>query len=246
MKRADLTSKKSSFMSKNCVIDFQKNFLKLFRRRREGVALILALVVMLVGGALAALIFEMGLSFSSTTRRQRDHYTDHTTGTNYIQEAVAYITKTNNDAGKVVLHRPPLSVEDRTVKSLEGIRFRIDEISRDVREGRNRITVNVYDVSYDDIDDSLKNKLEEMRELPPPLNLYYTKNGGAAIMEVDGDGAITNDKLPHRKENSWRDILEHYGAYVVRMRLFRTDETGHEKWVRTIDQGFFQIVSDDP
>lgn len=216
----------------------------LFLRRRKGAGLVLALVIILIGSALTAAMFEMGSAFMVSMGFQQNIYSDHTVGLNYIQEAIAFITRTNNAGGRIVLHRPPVSHDTRIITSVQDIQFPEEQLSFDQKvPGFLDLwaRLSVFDVSYHGISAEMESHPEERKALPPPLNIYGTSSGGSG-MKNDGDGALASDKSPYRYDEEMKANLENYGAYLVRVTLYRRDRQDRVSVVRKVEEGFFQVI----
>ena len=71
-------------------------------KSRKGDALIIALVVVLVGGIIIALSFDIVFRYAWFSLTERAGYVDHTTMLDVVQTAKANICQSNLDDGKAV------------------------------------------------------------------------------------------------------------------------------------------------
>ena len=104
-------------------------------KSRKGAALVMALVVVLVGGALIAVAFRFVMNYSRLAEHGRAWYLDHTTLVSYVQAIKGRIiaqnlARPNPDGGSgLILHVPALMYEDYSVTpadeslTADGLRF---------------------------------------------------------------------------------------------------------------------------
>ena len=222
--------------------------------RRKGEGLILALVIVLFTSALAALLFDMGLHFSSGVRRQQTLYTDHIRVKEQIQAIKGWIVQTNIDAGEIMPPRHYTNPLTTSIDRLAVLMFDEPELSFDqnvtgLGVGEQRIVVNVFDLHYfiTQLTSPLVDDPEQMRLLPPPINIYKDPgNPDYDPMESLGE-AITQDTGPggDERQNNYYP-WDRYGAYLVRVQLYgrrNPDKTNAPLVLtRTAEEAFFQIL----
>ena len=145
-------------------------------KARPGVGLPMALVVILIGTALIAFVFQASSSFMRISTRQQATYMDHTWAASYIEMAKGMITEYNIQQGLLVPGTPgrvALQCQRREDSTYEAFRvnnladLRIPEVptippapgvpgmtggtlSMDVFSPDNskRLTLQVYDIAY--------------------------------------------------------------------------------------------------
>ncbi|MDR1875446.1 MAG: hypothetical protein LBQ90_10610 [Synergistaceae bacterium] len=221
--------------------------------RHVGTALILALIVVLVGSVLTALIFDMTFSFSWTAGVQQKSYVNHTTMVDAIQTVKGLILQTNlsGDAGGSVAMHVPVVLNSEDITNLSDLRFGGGNLSYDVAVGngvgRQRLEMSVYDMCYEPnrLRPPLRSDPMQMKELPPPIKPSKLSSAGGGGMSTDGDQNVS-DKGTNENgsggSGSGNFPVKKYGAYLVRARLFDIDARGARKLVRTAEEAFIQVL----
>ncbi len=220
--------------------------------KRRGVALVLALVVVLVGGALIALIFEMTVRFGFTSLRQGTTYSDHLEVTGYIESAKGFIADTNVNNDQVMHPKGYTNIETTLITSLDMLMFDQAELSVDRvfagSKGRQRVVMRVFDANYraNRVREPLLLNSVDMAQMPPPLSLaeagasmdQYITNVGNSHTPTTGGQAIDDNEV-------WKRFFKYYGAYLIRVELYDIDESGTQNLTRKVEEAFFQVISQD-
>jgi hypothetical protein len=214
------------------------------RKPRKGVALVLALVVVLVGGGVIALTFDIVSRYGCFSVSQRRIYVDHTTVLDLIQATKGWILANNVDNGKT-MHAPGFNYAAAAAAPIKGsithlndLRFTDAVLSRDVTlssgVGRQRAVVQVYDMLFnpEDVNEIVLEDPVQMQDFPPVYKLKVRDD----IVEAEGEhrapGTGTRD--------AGIDLdPDRYGAYLIRVRLY--DNAG--KLLRTVEEAFVQVFS---
>jgi hypothetical protein len=224
-------------------IAFEGNLL----RRDQGIALVMALVIILVGATCASLLFDITFRFFWVSQPQRNTYVNHTTVLDAIQTTKGYILSTNSADG-VVMHPPDFNYS-KTIKSLSDIRFPALELSKDMRVengvGAQRLVVQVYDIFYNanNLDASLLSDQNQMRDLPPPISKMGDLSSGGDNIRPEGEKTISdtggNDSI-----GGGGLMLDpgKYGSYLVRVLLYDVDKNDNSKLVRMAEEAFVQVL----
>jgi hypothetical protein len=215
-------------------------------KAREGVALVLALAVVLVGGVIVGLTFDFVYGFSWISNEQRGGYVDHTTALSVIQAKIAQIVEANNTAGKT-MHVPALGYDNGVVLSkdnsltLSDLRFGSpwsDSVEMSSGSGPQRVVTDVFDmhfmpqwVNYD----AFSGNPADMKDFPPVFNMEGKVGSGG----YNPDGDHTGPGAGSGGVGDADDLdPDSYGAYLIRVRLF--DHQG--KLLRTAEEVFVQIL----
>ncbi|MDR2527562.1 MAG: hypothetical protein LBD04_00890 [Synergistaceae bacterium] len=222
-----------------------------FSRSRRGVALMMALVVVLTGGVLIAITFSLVSGYVGFATEQRGSYVDHTTVLHLIQSTKAYIVSSNDfrsfDLG--VMHAPGFDYSDKSsvVNDVNQLRFpatydpNLDLVDIPINSGagRQRATVQVYDMFFeaDRVKDPLLSNRTQMQELPP---VYKLKGVGADSFESDG-GTNVGDPSSGSSDTYSEGELDpmRYGAYLIRVKLYNHNATDP---VRVAEEAFVQLL----
>jgi len=223
-------------------------------RRRKGVALMLALLVILIGSTVAAIIYDIAFTFSWQGLRQREIYVDHTTMLDAVQTIKGFIIHANSTDMKV-MHTPNYVFSDDTSKIGSPSNLRFDPVrvpdsplslNCDVvvsnGTGIQRLKISVYDLCYktSDLEASLRSDGNQMRELPSPFMREGVTAGGGGMNSV-GDALVVGDLAPPLGDPGSALNLEKYGTYLIRVRLHDA-EGGGRKLVRTVEEAFTQVL----
>jgi hypothetical protein len=209
----------------------------------------MALVVVLVGGALIAVTFSLVLNYVSFSAEQRGTYVDHTTVLHLIQSTKAYIVSSNDvrsfDLG--VMHAPGFDYgdENSVVDHIDKLRFpaafdpNLDmDISINSGSGRQRAIVQVYDMFYeaDRVKEPLLSNRAQMQELP---SVYKLKGVSSNSFENE-NGENQGDANSGSNDNFGEGELDpmRYGAYLIRVQLYDSKN----KLLRAAEEAFVQIL----
>ena len=215
-------------------------------KSRKGAALILALVVVLIGGTVTAITFNMMYKHAWMTSQQKNSYVNHTTLLSFMQEMKGRIIS-DNIAADETRHALALGYDTVPPAPPAAGTLTIDDLrfgppwyveSDDVRSGVGvqRVTVEVYDVFFDL--DWVNPIYLTNKDFPPSFKMAGIGGGGSAG-EIEGDatsasggtyiGSYTSDNLPS----------DRYGAYLVRAKLYNNKST---KPIRVTEELFVQIL----
>jgi hypothetical protein len=210
-------------------------------KARKGVALVLALAVVVVGGVIIGLTFDFVYGFSWISTEQRGSYVDHTTVLSAIQAKIAQIIDDNKTAGKT-MHVPALGYDSGTTPangSLVLAQLRFGEPWSEEISGTQRVVTEVFDmhfmpewVNYD----ILRSNPDEMKDFPPVFHMAGVAGSGGLKNVGDHTGPGAGTGVSSGGEELDPDS---YGAYLIRVRLY--DHQG--KLLRTAEEAFVQILS---
>ena len=235
-------------------------------KSRRGMALIMAMVVVLVGGAIIAITFDIVFRHAWLAQEEKVGFVDHTTMIDAVQSEKARIVQANiiqrstPDPGDPDKYLPMLHAEGLEelqerwprfppapppLTSLED--FRLYEVEPIILgggiggAGRQRVTVDIYDMFFDPawVDyDALSP--DELRELPSVFHV----EGDSWAGEMAGEGGHTAPGTGTRDEDVGGGHMDpdYYGAYLVRARLY--DNRGH--LIRTAEEAFVHIIYTPP
>ena len=229
---------------------YSKFFTSIFLRR-PGVALPMAMMVVVIGTGLVMVMFYATSNFSKLASTQRLIYMDQLNAVDYIEQAKGRIsTKIVED--EEALH-PKVGDEWNSRKvpiaSLSDLQVYIDRqnpnsdplniTKRPLKNGRS-ISLRVYDLTYEPtwITSDMSNSAR--MALPSPLivmgKMTELKDDIVNVGDVN-DPLIsrTDDKSSVSQVN-----LKNIGAYLVRVEIF--DQTGNR--VRLTEEAFFQLTED--
>jgi len=222
-------------------------------KSRKGAALIMALVVVLLGGALVALILNTTLQHSMFSTAGRASFVDHTTVLHHIQTERARILETNIAAMAVEVRstNPALfalqsnwrtDFAPGTEPELGLDVLRISQETRPVGDGvgRDEVRVSVYDLFFDPSWLDIANmSADELRRLPPAISVFGEADGpwienhpGSGIVAPDAGGTDVVHMPPQR---------ELFGVYLVRVELFERLPNGNLELVRLAEEAFAQV-----
>lgn len=228
-------------------------------KSRKGVALVMALIVVVVGGAIIAATFNFVFRYAWFSQEEKVGYVDHTMIVDTIQSAKAYIVKTNSDDAKM-MHAVKLEPHQNNWNGPNPTPlFNLNDLRIDYKNngtisfdkavsesgvggvGRSRITMAVYDMFFKPewIDeDVLKNNPEQMKDFPPVFNMVGEVTGDSMTSEGEhkAPGSGSNDGF-----SSGDDLSpDTYGAYLIRVRLYDS----RNELIRTAEEAFVQIFKD--
>jgi hypothetical protein len=214
-------------------------------KARKGVALVLALVVVLVGGLIISATFDFVYRFSWISTEQRGGYVDHTTGLSLIQAKKAQIVESNRVAGKT-MHVPALLYDSGATPAngslvLSDLRFGSpwsESANMSSGTGPQKAETEVFDMHFmpEWVDySSFGSDPAAMKDFPPVFNVAGEVGSGGlgSVGDHKGPGAGSTD--PNAGDELDPD---RYGAYLIRVRLY--DQQG--KLLRTAEEAFVQIL----
>ncbi|MDR1376370.1 MAG: hypothetical protein LBJ22_02570 [Synergistaceae bacterium] len=231
--------------------------------RRQGFALHLALVVLLVGGILVIAIFQFtSMSFKETTG-ENVLYGDQMLVTSCAEKAKGAILSEMQRIGKAIHPGEYTKKVDEwqqkprpAIKSVDDLQIKFDadtlnsglssSVSNDWTENGRRVVLQVFDLTYDATQIQSSNILKDMtelRRLPPALNLNskQTSQGGTGNI---GDNIGATDTRKPLDDDAGKEIdLGRFGAYLIRARIF---DPGANKPIRLTEEAFFQVLPSSP
>ena len=223
---------------------------------RKGGALIMALMVVLGGGALIAATFEMVFIYSWFTQEQRSLYVDHTILASYIQEIKAQIIAYNLGKGEI-LHAPDILTATGPTLTVEDLRFKDEDFespsslsqklnvpfdtTNPTGVGPRKVEVEVYDMVFNP---NLVNwdEYDPDKFFPPVMNRL--RHSSTTCLGENGVEGTPCCPVADRAD------LRGYGAYLIRVmlydaRLFKP-RRGGDRPIRIIEEAFVQILDPEP
>jgi hypothetical protein len=237
-------------------------------KRRRGIALPLALIIILVGSILIASAFSATVQFRTTTEWRQEAYVEHMRVTDYVEDAKGRISAYNAGVNEA-LHVPNIENDAVKVQSPRDLQMTggpggaSNNLSLDVTlpGGRQAVTMRVYDVAY--AADKLASSIPPavLAQIPPPMLVFRKssmdtdfemENGGKdGSKEASGDvyyfggsGGSGNTFEGEDVLVTRRLSLKQLGSYLVKVELF--DVNGGERRRRhLVEEAFFQISSPD-
>ena len=211
-------------------------------KSRKGVALIMALVVVVVGGALVAVTFDVIMRYAWFSPQEAVAFVDHTVMIDAIQAAKAHIVHTNNTSGAVMHAQGLRNLHDGWITPnpllwLDGLFIYSADIPLGGGiggGGRQRVTLAVYDMLFDPgwiSPDALRTQ-----DIPPIFNMVGETMGGG--MTPEGDP--TDQSIYYDDRGMGGEYLdpELYGAYLIRAQLY----DHRNVLIRTAEEAFVQIL----
>ena len=195
---------------------------KMNKSSREGSALVMALVVVIVGSTIIGIIFNITFRHAWFAPREAAVFVDHTAVLDLMQAEMAGIIQTNEAAGEIVLvstqlvenransaNPPHTDISALATLAIDGNNFRREVLIADGVGRRLRAEVSVFDMAFD----------------------LAWLNMGAIIANAD----------PELPPPSFfvEDPIDPFGAYLIRVVLFDTD--GNR--VRMAEKAFVQTLS---
>ncbi len=223
--------------------------------RRRGMALPMALLIVIIGSALIAAMFELSSVFSRTAVIQRESYVDHITITDYLERAKGFLVNLNYQrhlTGQSVMHGPGNAALSADLHSLADLQLTQDEVwevlSVDhvvvTKNGRQRVVMQVFDVNYDPerIRMPLIADLDQLERLPPSLMLVIAEDTGLGIWGTGGFSSGRSAPPPVNLNDVLSESFERYGAYFIRVQLFDASRNGRETPSHEVEETFFQTI----
>jgi hypothetical protein len=215
--------------------------------RRRGMALPVALIVVLFGSILVAGSFNFAVSSKKLATVRSSRYSDQILAFDYIEKTMGTILyKMRSD--KKIMHpslgadwgdRPPIGkVDDLLIKE--------PGLYADVAEGNRRVLLEVFDLTYEtaQLENTIVNDPSELRRLPPMLQLTSRQLGvGNSMKNVTKTPGVSDENNPQKDDaaNSRVD-LDYFGAYLIRVQLFKLPYSTGDKPVRVTEEAFFQVL----
>jgi len=216
-------------------------------KSRKGVALIMALTVVLIGGAIIAITFNIVFSQAWISGEQKGGYVDHTTLRSAVESMKGRVISENITAGRTQ-HVHAALVRSADITSAEDLRF--DNWLLDVNVssgvGPQRVVVEVYDTYFDLSQVLDRNVLLANAEFfPPSFKMEGTQSTTITNDPTLGRRGRVLGRATHSSVNPFISAptggglnLDHYGAYLLRARLFDRNN----KLLRTAEELFVQIL----
>ncbi|MDR3231691.1 MAG: hypothetical protein LBT65_09625 [Synergistaceae bacterium] len=232
-------------------IGMSKGMKSVIFRRRRGVALVLALLVILIGSSVAAMIYDTSFNFSLQGQLQKEIYVDHTTVLDTVQTVKGFIISTNSSDTKA-MHTPNYVYSDdaSTISSVRALRLGPASIpdsplslSCDIvvsnGTGPQHLEVSVYDLCYKtgDLEASVRNDGDQMMELPPPFMMKGVTGGVGGVVST-GDTLVVGDLAAPLDDPAGELDMEKYGAYLIRVRL----RDAGRRQIRMAEEAFVQVL----
>jgi len=218
----------------------------------------MALVVVVVGGVVIAIIFDIMFSHAWISSQQKGSYVDHTTLLSFVQAMKGRIISDNVTAGKTK-HAPALGYDTNTVPgngslTLADLRFgppgfptwHVDDKNVKSGVGVQEVLVEVYDMFFD-LDWVKQSALEDINFFPSVFVMKGTESGGggggssgtgSVGGNIEGE-AITNTGGTHGSASAGSINPSNYGAYLIRASLF---DRGKTSPIRVVEEAFVQIL----
>ncbi|MDR2179577.1 MAG: hypothetical protein LBP21_04670 [Synergistaceae bacterium] len=219
-------------------------------KARKGVALVLALMVVLIGGVIIGLTFDFVFGFSWISTEQRRTYVDHTTALSFIQAKIGQIIEHNISKGET-MHVKALSnaVDGERAQTSISKDLTLEKLSfgkpwsEDIRDkemlsgtGLGRVVTDVFDMHFKPewVDYESFKSPDVVKHFPSVFNMGGDAAGG---MGKDGEGksGSASSGVSDGDEGLNPDT---YGAYLIRVRLY--DHRG--KLLRTAEEVFVQTL----
>jgi len=212
-------------------------------KSRKGAALIMALVVVLVGGAVIAVTFNIVFGHVWMSVQFRGSYVDHTTLRSAVEEMKGLIVAENIAANET--RRVAAVTNNTDITNAADLRFGgtwvINRVDRS-GVGPRRVVVNVYDIgfNFDRVgpDEAVRAALMSGGFFPPALRIEADGGGGGGAMpgqiEDDEDGGPDPGALDTGM----------VGSYLVRAMLFDDPnaDIATARPIRVVEEAFVQII----
>ena len=225
---------------------------QIMNKSREGAALAMALVVVMVGSTIIAIIFNITFRHAWVGTAERAGFVDHATVLSFVQNARASILETNiaNAANGIQVRAQAVreNWEDVNADPPEQPRHDPIDVNQliisndtfDVADGtgRARVVVTVFDMFFDpswlDFDTM---SAAELRILPPVTRITPNET---VVEWGDEDGET--DILGRTPTGGGNEPPPAdpglIGAYLIRAELFDNEN----RLVRVAEEAFFQVL----
>jgi hypothetical protein len=234
-------------------------------KKRRGMGLPTALVIVLVGAALITFAFTAASQFINLTAQQREAYVEHTRMTDVIEDVKGRISEYNYRKGEA-LHRPTIDYDhpydpnvsndqDLLIPQIPALPASSDgfpgsaaySLRRDISipERQQLLTLKVYDVTYTAANIITPISADVLAQIPAPLVVLSSADLDAGYLMESGRDVDVSSFWKINEETilnpvSWRE----FGAYLVRAELFDVSGGARQR-IRLVDQAFFQVSSAD-
>lgn len=243
------------------------------KKKRAGIALPMALMIVVIGSLIIASVFDMVTQFSLFSVHQSRTYSAHTEMTGLLERTKGAISFYIKDRRRP-LHPDSwyvggnpansLSSSSIIVSHVDDLRINLSHLPDSIGTGQiesvvfpeGRATIEVFDTSYtaEEVDPGMS--VEDRAELPSPLSLEAILmgrvHGQTSLIEIDLVDIGTREGLtdisePGDDEQSVGINREIYGAYLIRISLFKRQGSGafDANPSHLIEQAFFQIVNEE-
>lgn len=227
--------------------------MSLFKRKRTGSILPMALVIALVGAWYISLIFDRAGSFLGVTSSQRITYMDEIVAANYIEQVKGSIVARNLSniaSGGSVLHGQengeiPFLQEYPPLSGIEGLR--VDSADTSLNQvinvqgggGNRRVEVRVYDANYSThrIKESSSFSPADFDNLPP--SFFISGNSGSGQLVNTGNSGLMYEEIKSSGGNLG-DIYKRYGAYLIQVRI--SDPERPDVPIRITEEVFIHVI----
>lgn len=239
-----------------------------FYRKRSGMALPMALIIVLIGSIMIAAIFDVVSSLSKASVQQRETYIKHAEMTGLLEQTKGALSVYMRDrqrplhpdswyAGLNPANR--LNTSSIIVSNVNDLLInasRLSGVSTVLNFGGGRATTDIFDISYTVEEVSPTMTPADRALLPSPLSLESILMGRtltrSSLMDIDlvdigvREG-LTDINKPGDETQLVGTNREAYGAYLIRVSFFKALGTSSfdSRPSHVIEQAFFQVVSDD-
>ena len=214
-------------------------------------ALPMALIIVLFGSILVTGSFGFAVSSKKLATVRSKHYADQVLAFNYIEKtkgALLHKMLSGNKAIHPSVH-PSLgaSWENAPISTVDDLLIKEPGFYADVIEGNRRVLLEVFDLTYetDQLERAIVDDPSSLRRLPPMLKLTSSQMGvGNSMTNVGKTSSVLNEDKP-KKDNAAnpRADLEYFGAYLIRVQLFKLPYSAGDKPIRVTEEAFFQALN---
>ncbi|MDR1978386.1 MAG: hypothetical protein LBQ42_06600 [Synergistaceae bacterium] len=216
--------------------------------RRRGMTLVMALIIVLFGSILIVGGFELAMSSKKLSTARSRRYSDQMLASDYIEKAKGAILHKMSSSNRAM--HPSLGsdwkVDPRPIfGAVDDLLINDPDLHADTVEKGRRVLLEVFDLTYEtsQVGSAIPNDPAELRRLPPVLNLTSTQIGSGSSMKNVGKapGAPNVVDAPDTTGSSRID-LDYFGAYLIRVQLFRLPASPGDKPIRVTEEAFFQVL----
>jgi len=225
-------------------------------RKREGFALALTLIIVVVGLLIVSAMFSSVRDFTGFFSEYRRAYTDIITANSYIERVKGRIVAINNARASFdipVLHGS--ENQDRKfntiITHLNGLIISGDEFTPGFEDefiigeestvnGPQVVIVRVYDANYNvETIDEDEFTDADFNELPP--SFFIAVIDEPDWKDIGSDGSDYNQfESPY---DDARALYDKYGAYLIRVKIYNlVGRNNRPVLVRTTEETFVQVI----
>ncbi|MDR1621251.1 MAG: hypothetical protein LBS00_02625 [Synergistaceae bacterium] len=208
-------------------------------------ALPMALIFVLFGSILIAGSFNFAVSSKKLATARGSRYSDQVLAFGYIEKTKgAILHKMLSD--KKALH-PSLGADwedGPPLGAVDDLLIREPGLYEDVTEGNRKVLLEVFDLTYetDQLESTIMDNSSELQRLPPMLKLTSSQLGvGSSMENATKTPGVPNEDNPKKDEPAKVD-LDCFGAYLIRVQLFRLPYSAGDKPIRVTEEAFFQVI----